>query len=243
MCRIAFLSYSKLPAAENMESIAVLRGKFDVNISAMKKCTLSFIAFFLLFTPAFAQLWNWSKTISFALPGYVNELASDQGGNFYLNALDSASAVSCVVKYNSAGNEVWRKYFPGISIQTFSAQSNYLYITGNFEGTINIDTALLTSRGNSDIFLACLTSAGNFLWAKSMGGRGNDLVEGIATDNQNYIYLTGNFQDSAYFDAFVANGTTQPAMFVARLNSHGIITMLKFGEPTSYGPSFGKWIQ
>jgi hypothetical protein len=192
---------------------------------------------------AHAQQWAWEKTIDLSLPGYVNELAADDSGNFYLNALDSTAAGNCVVKYNTQGTELWRTYFPGIEIWTLAAGGNYFYVSGNFADTITIGNTLLSSRGDADIFLACYTSDGNPVWARSMGGNGRDRVGGLHVSRKGRIYMTGNFSDTAYFGSQIAMGNSLDAMFVAEYDSSGNLVLMRYGAPNTYGPSLGCWIQ
>lgn len=63
-----------------------------------------------------------------------------------------------------------------------------IYITGDFKGTVDFDpgpnTHLLISAGIYDVFVLKLDPAGNFLWAKSMGGPNTD--QGLSVDIDSY---------------------------------------------------------
>lgn len=63
----------------------------------------------------------------------------------------------------------------------------------------------------------------DFAWAKSMGGLGADLGQGIATDAQGYSYATGYFNGTAYFgtDTLISVGGTD--VFISRLDPDGNI--------------------
>ena len=82
--------------------------------------------------------------------------------------------------------------------------SGNVYTTGFFFATVDFDpgagTANLTSAGIVDIFVSKLDSAGNFVWAKAMGGTGHDAAFGIALDASGNVYATGVFRDTADFD-------------------------------------------
>jgi hypothetical protein len=73
-----------------------------------------------------------------------------------------------------------------------------------FQGTADFDpgagTFHLTSSGSDDIFVSKLDSAGNFVWAKAMGGPSGDAGQGIAVDGAGNVYTTGSFQGTADFD-------------------------------------------
>lgn len=86
-----------------------------------------------------------------------------------------------------------------------NSQGN-VYITGTFQGT-NIDfdpgpgTAYLSSAGGLDIFIAKYDSYGNYLWAKHMGGSGNDYGARIAVDAAGNLNVVGWFESTnADFD-------------------------------------------
>ncbi|MBL0334115.1 MAG: SBBP repeat-containing protein [Chitinophagaceae bacterium] len=94
-----------------------------------------------------------------------------------------------------------------------------VFICGEFRGT-NIDfdpgpgTALLSSNGGCDGFLAEYTAAGQYIRSFSIGGSNLDKINSIGTDNAGNIYITGYFRGANVdFDPSAA-GT-------ALLNSNG----------------------
>lgn len=88
----------------------------------------------------------------------------------------------------SGQNYQWAKSIGGIlyenSMDIALDNEGNIYACGQFEGTIDFDpgpgVSNLTSKGFTDIFVLKLDSAGNFLWAKSMGGSSNDIGSPIA---------------------------------------------------------------
>lgn len=80
------------------------------------------------------------------------------------------------------------------------AQDN-VYVTGVFQQ--NVDFALsvlpakqLTSNGSLDIFVAKYNSAGVLQWYKNIGGAGPDTAVSICLDDNQDIYITGNYQSA-----------------------------------------------
>ncbi len=107
-----------------------------------------------------------------------------------------------------------------------------IYTTGGFGGgtggTADFDPGApvvnLTSAGVYDIFVSKLDASGNFVWAKRMGGTGNDVGFSIAVDAGGNIYITGYFEGTADFDpdAPVVNLTSASRdMFVTKLDASG----------------------
>src|SRR6185437_11247759 len=71
-----------------------------------------------------------------------------------------------------------------------------VYTTGYFSNTVDFDPSTATytlssSAGSTDIFISKLDNAGNFVWAKKIGGSGYDVAISIATDRLGNIYITG----------------------------------------------------
>ena len=67
--------------------------------------------------------------------------------------------------------------------------------TGLFNGTANFGpspgTYNLTSTGADDIFISCLDTSGNFLWAKQMGGTNSERSSYHRNASVNSIWAVG----------------------------------------------------
>jgi hypothetical protein len=147
--------------------------------------------------------------------------------------LTATSTSAFIEKIDSAGNFVWVKQISGndavISNKIVRNNFGEMYITGHFKGTADFDpgpsTSNLLSQSDFDIFIVKLDAAGNLIWAKSVGGPGNDQSLSVALDNNNDVIATGVFSDSADFDpgagSTVLSTSTPLGIFVWKLDSGG----------------------
>ena len=115
--------------------------------------------------------------------------------------------------------------------------SGNIYTTGSFVGTADFDpgagTFNMTSPGSgfgnypSDIFIAKLDTAGNFVWAKQIGSMSDDFGMSITIDNggSGAVYTTGYFSGTADFDPDTSVGNvfdlTGGGNFISKLDSSG----------------------
>ncbi len=151
-----------------------------------------------------------------------------------------------VAKYDTNGNYIWAKRMGGASNDSglglkLDAGGN-VYTTGNYQGTADFDpgagTVNLTSVGNEDVFVSKLDSNGNFVWAKGMGGTGQDQGRGIAVSASGNVYTIGIFNGTADFDpgAGTANLTSAgfDDVFISKLDSSGNFVWAKRIGGTDY---------
>ncbi|MCX6291693.1 MAG: PKD domain-containing protein [Bacteroidetes bacterium] len=160
----------------------------------------------------------------------------DATGTFYLNSAGNDDIF--VSKFDTSGNLIWAKAMGGTandrgtSITVDPSAARYVYSTGYFQGTADFDpgaggTFHLTSAGNYDIFISKLDSAGNFIWAKAMGGTNDDEANSIAVDpsGNGAVYTTGFFYQSADFDpgiaTYILNSAQVSDIFISKLDSAG----------------------
>ena len=134
---------------------------------------------------------------------FINTVDFDPGvGTFNMNAGASNDAFIC--KLDVAGNFVWAKQFSGAAISqgiSITVDAGNVYTTGRFSGgTTDFDPGggvfNLTPVGVYDIFVSKLDLSGNFVWAKQMGGTGDDYGNSITVDGSGNVYTTGKFNSA-----------------------------------------------
>jgi gliding motility-associated-like protein len=108
-----------------------------------------------------------------------------------------------VAKYDTTGQFVWA-FNIGDTLDDIGRDiaifDNEIYIIGDFEGN-NVDfdpsggTALLSSNGSADIFVAKYDTSGQYINAFNIGGSENEMGKAIEVDS-NGIYITGFFDSN-----------------------------------------------
>jgi hypothetical protein len=135
-----------------------------------------------------------------------------------------------IAKYDPQGNVLWAKSAGGInndySMHVATDTRKDIIITGYFDGPyITFDTVTLFNSGPEDIFIAKYDAYGKLLWAESVGGNKVDHANGIATDADNNILITGEFDSDtlAFGTDTLFNGDSIPSwnIFITKYNSSG----------------------
>lgn len=113
-----------------------------------------------------------------------------------------------LAKYNKDGLLIWVKQIGGIKndvsdlihIDIFGN----IYIIGTFSASISFeksgDTLVLNPNGGNDIFFGKYDNNGELIWAKSIGGSGNDFGRAIGVDRFGNVYISGYFKNIVDFD-------------------------------------------
>lgn len=119
-----------------------------------------------------------------------------------------------------------------------------VYVTGYFQSpTITFGTTTLTNTGSFDIFIAKYDPNGNVLWAKSAGGSADDVGQGITTDSDGNVLITGYFYSpSITFETTTLTNASMGAndIFVVKYDTDGNVLWAKKEGGTYY--DFGKSI-
>ena len=92
---------------------------------------------------------------------------------------------------------------------------------GDYDPSANV--LLLDFNGERDVFIQKNDSAGNLLWANSVGGDGLDVASSITLNSLNEVYVSGTFEGTVNFDS---NNPTSTVMAVGGSSSF----VLKFDE-------------
>jgi hypothetical protein len=163
-------------------------------------------------------------TVDFDPGAAVNNLISDP---------TNGMADVFVQKLDSSGNFIWAKSMGstnhdyGLSITTDN--SNNVYTTGYFEFSVDFNPGsgldILNSIGSRDIFIQKLDKNGNYIWAKTFGGNGQDRGNVILTDSLNNVYLSGLYIDTVDFNydttTFNLYSDGDNDIFLLKLDSNG----------------------
>jgi hypothetical protein len=244
-----------LDAAGNVYVTGFISGKADFGPFTLTPAG-SRDAFVTKLDPSGNFLWakNFGGTGSFDLG---QSLAVDAAGNMFASGtyqnsikfgtmtLTSAGSNDIyVVSLDTSGNVVWAKSMGGTGDdEGFSIAidgSDNVYTTGIFSGMATFGTTMLTSAGDTDIFVSKLDSLGNILWADQFGGPGHDDGVSITTDSAGNIYLTGDFVTNAKFGSINLTGLGKNDIFIARLGGSGnVVWANAFGATQQSDAGFG----
>jgi len=206
------------------------------------KYLILFVGLMIITVDAFAQapVWEWATAAGGTDYDHGNALAIDSEGNCYVtgNFVESATfgeytIVSSdegdldiyVAKMDMNGNWVWAIRAGGIDYDSGSGivldNMGNIYVTGYFMMTADFGPYSLTSNGFNDVFVAKLDYNGNWLWVNQAGGTHYDSGTGITADEAGNCYVSGCFENTAFFDTFFITTNGLNDGFVAKLSSSG----------------------
>lgn len=217
--------------------------------------------------------WLWTKTFGSYDYDAAEGIALDSQGNivvtgFFYGTVDFDPGPAVynltfrggvdifVLKLDSNGNFIWAKQMGGYAADAPSGIAldpfDNIIITGSFQGTANFDTgsssAILTSAGNVDIFIAKLDPSGNFLFVKQLGGPQIEETNNVKTDKNGNIIVCGELYDtidldpgpSVYMSAPITNYPSTAIhynAFLLKLNAAGDFI---YAKEIAGGYSIGK---
>jgi hypothetical protein len=156
-----------------------------------------------------------SEASAVAIDGSGNiEVAGSFSGSVNFNPAGSAilSAPSrtdaYAAKLDGSGHLLWASSTIGTTnnlTEAFAVAadgSGGLFFAGSLQGTASFGGTALTSTGQTDAFVAHMSSTGNFLWAKSTSGTGASTAEinGLAVDPGGRVVTSGFYAGTVNFD-------------------------------------------
>jgi hypothetical protein len=132
-----------------------------------------------------------------------------------------------LAKYSTTGTLLWLKTaganWDDVAWSVTMDNTGKIYVAGEFNSTVNFGGIPLSTKGSSDIFVACYNSSGSVLWAKRAGGTQTDRARGIGCDGSN-IYITGQFGGAASFGPYRKTAVDNSDIFMACLDNSGQFT-------------------
>ena len=212
---------------------------------------------------AAAQAPAWQLALVAGQPGtgtaQVFESATDASGNVYLvgffnNSVSFGSTTLTAVggddvfiaRWNKAtGTFTWAQRAGGTGSEYgygIAVSGTNVYVSGIFAsptatfGSTTLLNAAATGVATSDVFVAKLTDAGVFVWAKRAGGAGTEANNTVAVSGTS-VYLNGTFLGaSTSFDGITllnAGPAYTVDCYVAKLTDAG--TTASFGWAQRFG--------
>lgn len=113
------------------------------------------------------------------------------------------SSGNYIAKLNpDTGATLWTRKVAVASINV-AANGASVVASGGLVGTVDFDpgpgVVNLTSAGGQDAALLKLDSTGNFVWARRIGGSGDEYLQALALSGAGNVYAAGPFSSAADF--------------------------------------------
>ncbi len=134
----------------------------------------------------------------------------------------------------------WASRTGGTSLENPTAMSvdlnGQMAVCGEFTGTAIIGSSTLTDTVGRDVFTAIIDSSGTVIKGMAgVGGNGSqNFANGVASDINGNIYVTGNFEDTIIFDNVTLISEGNSDIFIVKYDASGNLLWAK----RAGGPNF-----
>jgi hypothetical protein len=165
-------------------------------------------------------------------------IEGDQTGNIYLLGKFSGAAflggvaqtanypsTAFLIKISSAGSSLWFTQFGSSSSVTplclGKNSLNELYAAGSFSSSLTVPSfQVFNSSGSADSFILKISDSGTALWAKVIGGLGNDDIYDISVEASG-VHFAGIYSNKSFLkDKFYYTQSVQKGI-VGKLDNDG----------------------
>jgi hypothetical protein len=122
---------------------------------------------------------------------------------------------------------LWSSRFGDSSAQygyavTTASGTGFVFVAGEFNGTIDLGGGPLTSAGGTDVFLAKFSHYGGHLWSMSFGDASQQAASAVSTDDAGNVYMIGRYGGVVNFGGGNLTSAGSWDMFVVKFNSAGV---------------------
>ena len=209
----------------------------------------NFILFLLLFvaTQSFNQSWEWANGYGSGSFNYIHSIKENTTGEILISGIiqdtmifgndtlntNGLNTLGYIAKMTADGMPIWAKpYFihngtaqsPAFPVNISTTSTNSIVLSSHFRNMLVFGTDTLY-ESNGEMFIALLDSEGGIQWAKNFGDTnpsGFNIVEASENyiDNDDNIYLTGTFHDTAYFQTDTLLWY-DGEIFIVKFDKHG----------------------
>ncbi|MEO7328837.1 MAG: hypothetical protein ABI193_09685 [Minicystis sp.] len=150
------------------------------------------------------------------------------------------------VKINAGGSLAWAKRFgDGLDQEGTEAAvdpNGNVFVTGNFNGSVNFGSGSMVSAGSGDIFLAKLDPSGNGLWSKRFGDATSNNMgswQQVVADAAGHVIVSGFLSGNADFGSGSLPGG-QPGdayPYVGKFDGSGTYSWAYTGSNSGMNPA------
>jgi hypothetical protein len=158
--------------------------------------------------------YEYGQNIAVDGAGYIYAVGSTDGSTDFdpSAGISNQAAVNgsdvYIVKLSPAGGLSWARLLHGTGYESaacVATDSTEVYISGTFDGNIDLDPGAGTYTGNivgtgTDMYISKLDSAGNFSWGRYWGANGYDYAWSICVGDFYKVYATGSFENTIDLD-------------------------------------------
>jgi hypothetical protein len=159
-----------------------------------------------------------------------------------------------LTRCSSDGSLLWVTSFGGIDSDNGTdvviGHDDAVYVTGSFRGMISLGEHSLISKGGNDAFLLKVDSQGSVLWAKNLGGPGDDNGLALSVASDGSVLWAGSHSSDSFADSEPLKDSGGLDTFIAKVGVDGSYAWVRSeggpgddsGEAIASDPSGGVYL-
>ncbi|MES2276834.1 MAG: hypothetical protein V4592_12480 [Bacteroidota bacterium] len=192
---------------------------------------------------------QWLKQVSGLGIERPTAIAVDNSGKVYVTgyhyrsiyfddvAINTNGPAYFLACYTTDGQLSWGKVYGDSAPGSYVDADIYAYklkllsdgsiiVAGSFIGSKVWGLSTITSNGNQDVFISKYTTAGNLDWVKTFGNTADERTSSLTIDNQDNIYLSGDFKNTVTIGTYTLNtANVFASAFLAKYDKTGAVKM------------------
>jgi uncharacterized repeat protein (TIGR01451 family) len=188
---------------------------------------------------------------SFGITGGVSIYTHtvDLNGNIYIGGFSTATNIGFngssqsmngqnhfIAKFDAMGVFQFKtlSLFNGEIYGLSADTTGSIYFTGNFDSQASFGPISLVNGANDNALLVKINNNGNYSWAKSFGGNGNDQGYDLKCKSNTTLLLTGVYTGNITFGSVPLSGGSNARTYLAEIDSSGqVITVISGSSSAS----------
>ena len=143
-----------------------------------------------------------------------------------------------LLKLDAAGNPRWVRQIGGSGSdggdEVAAGPGGEAFVIGDSNGDVRFSPRVqLTGSGGRDAWVARFRGDGRLVFARSLGGSGEQQSHGVSADRDRHALVTGEFRGASRFgDVALTSQGARPDVFLAKLDRRGRVRWAqRFGGP------------